>query len=125
MDSGTTDTYLQSSVRTAFVTAWKDMTGKEYKHSSMSYTEEEILKLPTVLIQLRSDASLNSPSADGLVSTSNIPDAQNPSDLVIAMPASHYMEYNAKTKKYVPRLYFTEGSGGGEAQRVVKRPSVN
>ena len=88
------------------------MTGMEYKHSSMSLTEEEVLALPTVLIQLRSDASLNEPGTDGLVSSSGNLDPANPNDLLIAMPASHYMEYNSKTKKYVPRLYFTEGSGG-------------
>ena len=35
----------------------------------------------------------------------------DPKDVVLAIPASHYLEYDGDTGKYVPRFYTEEGSG--------------
>ncbi|GMH88691.1 hypothetical protein TL16_g11229 [Triparma laevis f. inornata] len=115
VDSGTTDTYLSSSARGAFEKMWKEKSGGlTFKHSSMSFDNpEDINKLPTILFQLRSDSNLNpNQEYEGINSASSNLDPSNPHDILIAMPPSHYMELNAKTGKYVPRIYFTEGSGG-------------
>ena len=52
VDSGTTDTYLHRSIAAPFDAVWKKVTGSKYSNSPVKMTEEELLKLPTVLIQL-------------------------------------------------------------------------
>ena len=71
-----------------------------------------MLGLPTVILQLRSKAALNADNSDGLVKNSGSSFTGSGDDILVAMPPSHYMEYNAKSKLYTPRIYFTESSGG-------------
>ena len=39
-------------------------------------------------------------------------DPSSPTDLLIAIPATNYMEFSPRTKQYASRVYFTETSGG-------------
>ena len=113
VDSGTTDTYLSSKLGAPFKSAFKEITGKTYTNTHWTLTEQEMLQLPTVIIQLRSKQTLNPDDAEGLRKNSgNGYDMGSEDDILVAMPPSHYMEYNANTKQYTPRLYFTESSGG-------------
>ena len=113
VDSGTTDTYLSSRLGAAFKATFKEMTGRTYTNTHWSLSEEAMLQLPTVVVQLRSKQSLNPDDAEGLVKNSgNGYEMGSQDDILVAMPPSHYMEYNANTKEYTPRLYFTESSGG-------------
>ena len=52
VDSGTTDTYLHRSIAGPFEAVWRKVTGSKYSNAPVKMTEEELLKLPTVLIQL-------------------------------------------------------------------------
>jgi hypothetical protein len=38
-------------------------------------------------------------------------DPKNPYDVLLAIPPSHYMEYDDKEKKYIARFYVDEGAG--------------
>jgi len=122
VDSGTTDTYLHKSIAGVFGEAWKAVTGKSYSNSAVRLTRVELLRLPTVLLQIRSydgtapDYDLDESglvgglSPPGLVGPKLSP--QSPSDILLAIPATHYMEYSAARDVYTSRLYFTESRGG-------------
>ncbi|KAL7566743.1 hypothetical protein ACA910_017792 [Epithemia clementina (nom. ined.)] len=115
VDSGTTDTYLSKSAAPAFNKAWKEATGKAYSHSSVKLTDEELRNLPTVLVQCHAYVGGKDPAIDDY---SSIPgyagnlDSSAPEDLLIAIPATSYMDYSPTTKMYTSRLYFTETAGG-------------
>lgn len=114
VDSGTTDTYLNKRVGREFKKAWKKITGLPYSHVPISLTPEQLHSLPTVLIQCQAATRTKDPSIEDY---SAIPgytgdlDPSAPEDLLIAVPATNYMDYSPITKRYMSRLYFTEGSG--------------
>ena len=56
------------------------------------------------------DPSLNDP--DNVIGYVGHLDPSSPSDLLIAIPATNYMEFSPRTKQYASRVYFTETSGG-------------
>ena len=56
------------------------------------------------------DPSLNDP--DSIVGYVGHLDPSSPNDLLIAIPATNYMEFSPRTKQYASRVYFTETSGG-------------
>jgi Xylanase inhibitor N-terminal len=115
VDSGTTDTYLNQAVAREFNRAWKRATGKAYSHASIRLTAEELRTLPTILVQCHAYTHKADPSIEDY---SSIPgyagqlDPRNPNDLLIAIPATSYMDYSAITKMYTSRVYFTETAGG-------------
>eukprot|EP00977_Amphora_coffeiformis_P016126 scaffold4910_cov169-Amphora_coffeaeformis.AAC.8 len=114
VDSGTTDTYLNKAVAPAFRQAWKTATGRPYSHFPMRLTDEELARLPTVLVQCHAYSAVD-PAVDDYGSipgyVGNL-DPSAPNDLLIAIPATSYMDYSPITKMYTSRLYLTESSGG-------------
>ena len=115
VDSGTTDTYLNKAVGKEFSRAWKAATGKVYSHAPIRLTAEQLRTLPTILIQAHSFTQKVDPSIDDYNSipgyTGNL-DPSSPNDLLIAIPATSYMDYSPITKLYTSRVYFTETTGG-------------
>lgn len=117
VDSGTTDTYFQSKHASEFKKLWNQITGKPYSKGSVKLTHEELLNLPTVLVQMEAfededTVNLWEDPNDvvGLAGTIISPDA--PHDILLAIPATHYMEYSPQQDTYTSRIYFTESSGG-------------
>jgi len=39
-------------------------------------------------------------------------DPTSPQDIILAIPATHYMEFSPSKGTYTPRIYFTESRGG-------------
>eukprot|EP00577_Skeletonema_sp_RCC1716_P009770 CAMPEP_0113378104 /NCGR_PEP_ID=MMETSP0013_2-20120614/3515_1 /TAXON_ID=2843 ORGANISM="Skeletonema costatum, Strain 1716" /NCGR_SAMPLE_ID=MMETSP0013_2 /ASSEMBLY_ACC=CAM_ASM_000158 /LENGTH=666 /DNA_ID=CAMNT_0000260291 /DNA_START=10 /DNA_END=2010 /DNA_ORIENTATION=+ /assembly_acc=CAM_ASM_000158 len=117
VDSGTTDTYMTSRIASAFKTTWKQITGKDYSHSGMKLTPEELESLPTIIIVIQGyDGSDVGDEPFG--EPNDVPgwagDALSPSfpkDVVLSIPASHYMEYDPEKEVHVARFYTEEGSG--------------
>ncbi|GKY93887.1 hypothetical protein MPSEU_000355600 [Mayamaea pseudoterrestris] len=115
VDSGTTDTYLNVKVSREFSRAWKAATGAQYTHSPIKLSKEELLRLPTILVQCHAYSQRDDPSVDD---HDSIPgyvgklDPKNKNDLLIAIPATSYMDYSPVTKLYTSRVYFTETAGG-------------
>ncbi len=112
VDSGTTDTYWNQGISRAFNKVFQDKAGFAHHNQAMSLTEEELKAMPTILLQLYSDDATNShvdkfktPGLAGAMDTAH------PSDVILAIPPSHYMEYNPEKKKYTSRFYPTERSG--------------
>ena len=115
IDSGTTDTYLHRSLAKPFNDAWKSVTGKAYTNSPMRLTRQQIMELPTILIQIMPysngyDNNLGSPD-DVIGLAGSKLDENSPHDVLIAVPATHYMEYSPSKDVYTSRFYFTEVRG--------------
>jgi len=114
VDSGTTDTYLSRNLHSQFASIWSEMAGRPFNNDAVDLTHDELLNLPTILFQLEAHA----PSIDeGLdpnttVGLAGQVDSENPRDIILAMPATHYMEYSQKYEKYKCRIYLSESSGG-------------
>jgi len=117
VDSGTTDTYLHKIISKPFVSIWKQVTKREYTHNGIALTDDQVRRLPTILVQCRAldygdDPSRSSPKNEDIVGYAGSLDPMAPFDLLIAIPASNYMEYSPVTNLYTSRLYFTETQGG-------------
>jgi len=94
------------------------MTGNDYNHNPVSLTDEEIDKLPTIILVIsgydkekvgdESDADPND-VANYIGDVTDL--SENPRDVVLAIPAAHYMEFDPDNGKYVPRFYTEESSG--------------
>jgi len=116
VDSGTTDTYFSRVLDGPFKQIWKELTGNDYNHSPISITDAEIAALPTIILVLSAyDGSAvgdepkgNPDDVPGYAGTTGI---GNPRDVVLAIPAAHYLEYDPDIGKYVPRFYTDEGGG--------------
>ena len=115
VDSGTTDTYLNKRVAKEFTKAWKKATGMPYSHTPMTLTKEQLQSLPTILLQCQAYSRDEDPSIqdyDSIPGYAGRLDPSSPKDLLIAIPATSYMDYSPITKRYMSRLYFTESVGG-------------
>ena len=110
VDSGTTDTYLHESIKSVFSHAWKEVTGTPYSNSPIRLTTLELERLPTILLQIRADPNSPSPIEEG--DLIHKLDPTSPQDIVLAIPAIHYMEYSPSKDLFTSRLYFTETKGG-------------
>eukprot|EP00554_Chaetoceros_debilis_P012116 CAMPEP_0194121030 /NCGR_PEP_ID=MMETSP0150-20130528/45431_1 /TAXON_ID=122233 /ORGANISM="Chaetoceros debilis, Strain MM31A-1" /LENGTH=1086 /DNA_ID=CAMNT_0038813319 /DNA_START=182 /DNA_END=3441 /DNA_ORIENTATION=+ len=116
IDSGTTDTYLHKSLSKPFNDAWKSVTGKPYSNAPQRLTREQLMSLPTIMIQLmpysiEENADIGSPD-DIIGLTGTKLDENSPHDVLLAVPATHYMEYSPSKDVYTSRFYFTETRGG-------------
>ena len=120
IDSGTTDTYLNSRALPDFLKVWKSVTGKGYTHRPMYLTQAQLRRLPTILIQMEA-APLSSYSPYGgqpeypsvaRLGEVGLLDPEYPRDVLLAFPATHYMEYSTTLRMYTSRLFFTETEGG-------------
>ena len=117
VDSGTTDTYFTSQIAFTFKKTWKEITGKDYSHTGVQLTKEELEALPTIIIVL--EGWTGSPVGDepdgdpnfiaGWAGEALSP--SSPKDVVLAIPATHYMEFDPDKDHYVARFYTEEGSG--------------
>jgi hypothetical protein len=119
VDSGTTDTYFSHRMGGPFKTAWKNLVGNEYDHKPKVFTAEELARQPTILFQIQGDEDLNkqlqdrSPDGSGaLPGLAGDVDPDHPYDVLLAVPPSHYYEYDPDEKNYVSRFYVDEGGGG-------------
>jgi Eukaryotic aspartyl protease len=115
VDSGTTDTYLNKRLAKEFNRAWKAATGQSYTHSPMTLTVKQLHSLPTILIQCMAyskDSDLSMDDFENIPGYAGNLDPLSPKDLLIAIPATSYMDYSAFSKKYTSRLYFSESHGG-------------
>jgi len=117
VDSGTTDTYFSSALASPFKKVWKELTGKDYNHSPVTLTAEQIDQMPTIILVVSGmdgNPVGDEPEGDPNVIANYVGNTDlsaNPRDVIIAIPAAHYMEFDPDTKKFVPRFYTEESSG--------------
>lgn len=119
IDSGTTDTYFTHDLATSFRNIWQEMTGSPYMNKPVKMTKEEIAKLPTVIIQLEGMPESyyqkvhpgETVEPQHVVGMAGELDQEQPFDVFLAIPASHYYEYDDEKDMYTPRIYLDERSG--------------
>lgn len=115
VDSGTTDTYFTKRISGQFRKVYEEMTGLKYHHRGVDLTDEQLNNLPTILVQMAGDVSTNtklfSKDPTKVVGLAGVVDPDHPYDVLLAIPPSHYMEWDDKTRKYVARFYDDEGRG--------------
>ncbi len=114
VDSGTTDTYLNQQVAKEFNKAWIKITGSSYSNMPITLTKEQLNMLPTILIQCQAFSAAKDPSIenyDGIPGYTGSLDPSSPNDLLLAIPATSYMDFSPITGRYMSRLYFTESAG--------------
>lgn len=116
VDSGTTDSYFNRALDGPFKEIWRELTGHEYNHNPIEISPEEIAALPTILMVMSGyDAYVGdepTEDPDTVVGyAGNTVLSSNPRDIVLAIPASHYLEYDPDIGQYVARFYTDEGSG--------------
>jgi len=113
VDSGTTDTYWNLAISNEFKTTFKEMSGMAYDNNPHQMSEEEILALPTILIQLQSDAisNIHIKQPYKVPGLAGAMDADHPFDVILAIPPTHYMEYQPEKDQWTSRFYPTERGG--------------
>lgn len=113
IDSGTTDSYFPYGLNSAFRKLWEELAGREYNHERMFLTTEELDDLPTILLQLKGHPDLNKDIHEDPTAVPGLAanfDPDNPYDIIIAIPPSHYMQHDSGSRGYVARYYFDERS---------------
>jgi hypothetical protein len=109
VDSGTTDTYLTKKLKGPFLNAFKELVGFDYNTNGMKLTDEDVQKLPTILVQLEGiPGASEDKDTPGLAK--NL-DPEHPYDILIAIPPAHYIEFDSDNDQYVGRFSVNEGHG--------------
>ncbi|KAG7348126.1 xylanase inhibitor [Nitzschia inconspicua] len=114
VDSGTTDTYWNRAIALEFNNIFQQLTQRTHNNNAWELTEDELHALPTVLFQLYSDLETTNPHIDDAFHTTGMAgvlDTEHPSDIILAFPPTHYMEYDDSNNMYTSRFYPTEGRG--------------
>jgi hypothetical protein len=118
VDSGTTDTYWNSQIGSSLRETFKELSGGQlFNHDKKKISPEIVASLPTILFQLNGDKDMNKQVAQqyGKGDPNQIPglvgdlDPDHPYDVLLAIPASHYIECD--NGLCVNRFYATESSG--------------
>eukprot|EP00527_Entomoneis_sp_CCMP2396_P004624 CAMPEP_0198151954 /NCGR_PEP_ID=MMETSP1443-20131203/57812_1 /TAXON_ID=186043 /ORGANISM="Entomoneis sp., Strain CCMP2396" /LENGTH=623 /DNA_ID=CAMNT_0043817809 /DNA_START=268 /DNA_END=2138 /DNA_ORIENTATION=- len=116
VDSGTTDTYFARALGGQFSKVFEQLSGKKYSHSKQKMTLAEVQALPTILIQLEGDEALNKAvreqNGGPVVGLAEEVDPSNPYDVLLALPPTHYMEFDPDEDAWTARFYTDEPSGG-------------
>jgi hypothetical protein len=104
-------------MKVAFDRAFHDMVGTAYGFGDVDTAEADLMTRPTLLIQLAGDAAANerigrASQGGAVVGLAGALDPDHPHDVVVAVPASHYYEYDEERNAYVAGLY---AGGDGEA----------
>ena len=113
VDSGTTDTYMTRNLRQPFQKAFQKVVGFEYNSGGMKLTEEQVYKLPTIIIQLKGHEEANEALMEDkdeekrgsgyVIGLAGRIDKKFPTDILIAIPPAHYIEFDTDHDKYVGR----------------------
>lgn len=113
VDSGTTDTYWTRAISKSFRQVFEELSGKAFTHEKYMVLDDEVASFPTIIFQLTGDVAKNMelyPDPTGVVGLAADIDPDNPYDVLIAVPPSHYLERDMHVG-YTARFYDTESSG--------------
>jgi len=106
VDSGTTDTSLPSIIAESFKEAYQQLTGDGYLEGEpIKLTDTELAKMPTIILQMVSSSDENGTKDYKTPGLAGATDQENPYDVLLAIPPSHYMEYDEEDEMYTARLH--------------------
>jgi len=115
VDSGTTDTYLIRDVESEFKKVFKELVGQKYDMKGMKLTEEEISRIPSLIIQINGyndvKEQFNPSDPDALPGLAGKLDPDHPNDVLVVIPPSNYFEYSPSKELYYARIYVDERRG--------------
>jgi hypothetical protein len=116
VDSGTTDTYFHKNFGKYFTDVFQQKTGKRYDNKLKKMTKEEVDSYPTILFQLYGHVDRNSAVAElnkdvNVAGLAGDMDPEHPYDVILAIPPSHYFEYDEDEDMYAARFYASESRG--------------
>jgi len=89
IDSGTTDMYLPMDIFESFTGRWYELVGSKYSDGTFYATEEEVEKLPAIVLQVSGMKEYNDRK---ILGTAHKIDSDHPTDVIITMPPSYYIE---------------------------------
>ncbi|KAL7472554.1 hypothetical protein ACHAXS_012924 [Conticribra weissflogii] len=105
LDSGVPMLVFDESIQESFQTEWKKMVGQEFTLGKLMLSEDEVMALPTIIIQIRAhDGVDTSFDPRSLPNMAGDRDPKNPFDGLLAIPATNYMERNPSTGTYRARI---------------------
>merc|ERR1740129_751469 len=115
VDSGTTITYFSPKLATGFKKEWKSLTGFDYiddPESSFPFTDKQLSKFPTVLIQIEAlndgcDESKTTGESESDTSILRRLDRSHCNDIILSFPPSHYL-YKDEDGKYSINISFED-----------------
>lgn len=123
LNSGTPFTIFTHHLKKPFMEAWRQAAGEEFSNKKYELTKSQLLLLPTLLLQFRAhhndgddrnqrfhNAHLKPRSTPNLAGFQDL-DTALPYDVVVAFPATHYMEHNVNNDRYRPRISFDNADG--------------
>jgi len=106
LDSGRMETYFTSQLDGPFRSAWKKITGSDYSNDPISLSNFQLRNLPTILFDLQVAHPI---TAEGFLEHDEVEDtvllSSHKKNVIISMPASHYMQPIAETGKYQSQFY--------------------
>jgi len=115
---------LNSALSAPFESAWRKlMPDNEYKNEPMHLTQDQLMKFPTVVIQLAAFSGESSQTMDTQENErdnilAGTIDKEHPYDVMLRLTPMHYMEYDPDTSTYTPRIYFSKSVKGGVLGRI-------
>lgn len=105
LDSGVPILAFDESIQQSFLEEWKKMVGSAFTLGKVIMTQAELRQLPTIIIQIRAhdgvDKSFNPKDIPNMAGDR---DPDHPFDGLLAVPATHYMEYNPSTNTYRAKM---------------------
>ena len=110
-DSSTPYTLFSRELSEPFKQAWKMATDEDFSYRKVKLTESQVRSLPTIILQFQAYQGPNKLKNRENLFLANELDKDNPDDILVAFPASHYMEYNSNTRMYRPRISFENMEG--------------
>ena len=121
VDSAYPYTVLDPGLEGPFLDAWRKATGGGiFSLEPQRLTAEELKMLPTIILQLEGSQHIDkSVDPNTLPNLAGDLDPERPFDPLIAIPSSHYMDYDASSDTFRATLFFDEEAAGSGAASVL------
>lgn len=112
LDSGVPLIIFDKSIQQSFLDEWKRMVGTDFTFGRMLITENDVKALPTLIIQVMAHEAVDKSFDPRTVpNMAGDRDPRNPFDGLIAIPATHYLEYNPSTGTYRAKIVLDSEMG--------------
>lgn len=88
-----------------------EVMGFEFPTKETRDLHYDVKNWPTIIFQLKGYTTNDDENENDFSNFQNkagIIDSENPNDILIALPPSHYMDYNWRNRTYFPRLEFVD-----------------
>ena len=120
VDSAYPYTILDRGLEGPFLDAWRKATGGGiFSYEPQQLTADELRMMPTIILQFEGSSDKSSVDPNAVPNLAGDLDPERPFDPLVAIPASHYMDYDASTDTFRATLFFDEEASGTGATSVL------